>query len=182
MPDELKVKQSVIRLTVEFIIDLDVDAVVYYARPDLALGSGFGAAIATKGGPKIQEELKRIGGSETTEAVITSGGNLKAKHIIHAVGPRFQEEDLEEKLRCTTLNALRRAEENKIHRLAFPAMGAGFYGVPLEVCARVTLEAAKKYLEESRSLREVIFCLRDSREYKSFQAQMEKMQLDLPRK
>jgi O-acetyl-ADP-ribose deacetylase (regulator of RNase III) len=182
MPDEIKVNQSVIRLTTGFIVDLNVDAFVYYARPDLALGSGFGAAIATKGGQKVQEELKKIGGINTTEAVITSGGNLKAKYIIHAVGPRFQEENLEEKLQLTTLNALRRARENKIQSLAFPAMGAGFYGVPLEVCARVTLEVVKKYLEESQSLREVIFCLRDSRELKPFQERMEKMQLDLPRK
>jgi O-acetyl-ADP-ribose deacetylase (regulator of RNase III) len=182
MPDELKVNQSVIRLTTAFIIDLNVDAIVFYARPDLALGSGFGAAIATKAGTKVQEELKKIGGINPTEAVITSGGNLKVKYIVHAVGPRFQEENLEEKLRATTLNALRRAEENKIKSLAFPAMGAGFYGVPLEVCARVTLETAKKFLEDSKSLGEVIFCLRDSREYKPFQEQMKKMQLGLPEK
>jgi len=81
MPGELKANQSVVRLTTGFIVDLDVDAVVYYARPDLVLGSGFGGAIASKGGPKIQEELKKIGGINTTEAVITSGGNLKAKSI-----------------------------------------------------------------------------------------------------
>jgi O-acetyl-ADP-ribose deacetylase (regulator of RNase III) len=176
MPDELNVNQGVIRLTTGFIIDLNVDAIVYYARPDLVLGSGYGGAIATKGGPKIQEELKKIGGIHTTAAVVTSAGNLEAKYIIHAAGPRFQEENLEEKLRITTLNALRRAEENKIQSLAFPAMGAGFYGVPLEVCARVTLETVKKFLENSKSLREVIFCLRDSQEYKPFWEQMKKMQ------
>jgi O-acetyl-ADP-ribose deacetylase (regulator of RNase III) len=120
--------------------------------------------------------LKKIGGINTTEAVVTSGGNLKVKYIIHAVGPRFQEENLEDKLRTTTLNALRKAEESDIQSLALPAMGAGFYGVPLEVCARVTLEAVKKYLESSKSLREVIFCLRDSQEYKAFQEQMKKIQ------
>ena len=176
MPDELKVNQGVIRLATGFIIDLNVEAIVYYARPDLALGSGFGAAIATKGGPKVQEELKKIGGINTTEAVITSGGNLKVKYIIHAAGPRFQEENLEEKLRATTSNALRRAEESKIQSLAFPAMGAGFYGIPLEVCARVTLDTAKKFLENSKSLGAVIFCLRDSREYNPFQEQLKKMQ------
>jgi len=182
MPDELKLGQGVIRLTTGFIIDLNVDAIVFYAGSDLALGSGFGAAISAKGGPKVQEELKKIGRIEISEAAITSGGNLKAKYIIHAAGPRFQEENLEEKLRLTTLNALRRAEEINIQSLAFPAMGAGFYGVPLEVCARVTLEVARKYLEESKGLREVIFCLRDSREHKPFQEQMKKMQLDSPRK
>ena len=181
MPDELRVGQGVIRLAAGFIIDLNVDAIVFYAGPDLALGSGFGSAISTKGGPKVQEELKKIGRIETGEAVITSGGSLKAKYIIHAAGPRFQEEGLEEKLRLTTLNALRQAEEKAIQSLALPAMGAGFYGVPLEVCARVTLEVAKKHLEGATSLREVIFCLRDSREYKPFQEQMKKMQPGLTR-
>lgn len=177
MLDEVIIaNKATIRLTTGFIVDLDVEAIVYYARPDLILGSGFGGAIASKGGPKIQEELKRIGGINNTEAVITSGGNLKAKYIIHAVGPRFQEENLEEKLRLTTLNVLRRAEESSARSLAFPAMGAGFYGVPLDLCARVTLETVKKYLESSNRPQEVIFCLRDSHEYEPFQKQMKKMQ------
>jgi len=175
MADELKVNQSVIRLTKEFIIDLDVEAIVYYARPDLILGSGFGGAIATGGGPKIQEELKKFGVMNTTEAAVTSGGNLKAKYIIHAVGPRFQEERTEEKLRLTTLNVLRRAEENNIQSLAFPAMGAGFYGIPLNICAKIVLGAVKEYLEKNTKLREVLFCLRDSREYGPFQEHLKAM-------
>lgn len=175
MADELKVKQSVIRLIKGDIIDLQVEAFVYYARPDLVLGSGFGGAIAARGGPKIQEELKKIGTVHTTDAVVTSGGNLEVRYIIHAVGPRFQEENLEEKLQSTMLNALRRAEEKGIQSLAFPAMGAGFYGIPPEVCARETLRAVKKYLENPTELREIIFCLRDSRELKPFQDQIKKL-------
>jgi O-acetyl-ADP-ribose deacetylase (regulator of RNase III) len=175
MADELKVKQSVIRLIKGDIIDLQVAAFVYYARPDLVLGSGFGGAIAARGGPKIQEELKKFGMVNTTDAVVTSGGNLKAKYIIHAVGPRFQEENLEEKLRNTMFNALRKAEENQIPSLAFPAMGVGFYGIPPEVCARETLGAVKKYLENPTGLREIIFCLIDSRELKPFQDQIKKL-------
>lgn len=175
MADELKVKQSVIRLIKGDIIDLQVEAFVYYARPDLLLGSGFGGAIAARGGPKIQEELKKLGTVQTTDAVVTSGGNLEARYIIHAVGPRFQEENLEEKLRSTMLNALRRAEENGVQSLAFPAMGVGFYGIPPEVCARETLGAVKKYLENPTELREIIFCLKDSRELKPFQDQIKKL-------
>ena len=175
MADELKVNQSVIRLMKGFILDLDVEAVVYYARPDMALGSGYGGAIGTRGGPKIQEELKKFGVVNTTEAVVTSGGNLKVKYIIHAVGPRFQEERTEDKLRLTTLNVLRRAEENNVQSLAFPAMGAGFYGIPLNICAKIVLGAVKEHLEENTKLREVIFCLRDSREYSSFQEQLRAM-------
>ena len=94
---------------------------------------------------------------------------MKAKYIIHAVGPRFQEEDTEGKLRATMLNALKRAEEKQIKHVAFPPMGTGFYGVPLDLCAKVTLGAVKKYLENSTSVEEVIFCLMDAREYKPFQ-------------
>ena len=109
MPDELRVNQSLISLMKGDIVGLDVDAIVYYARPDLVLGSGFGGAIATKGGPKVQEELKKMGPVKTTEAAVTSGGNLKARYVVHAVGPRFQEEDLEDKLRDTMLNVLQKA-------------------------------------------------------------------------
>ncbi|MCX5919149.1 MAG: macro domain-containing protein [Deltaproteobacteria bacterium] len=168
MSDELRVKQGVIQLAVGDITELPVEGIVYYARPDLVLGSGFGGVITAKGGPKIQEELKKFGKANTTDVVITSAGDLKAKYILHAVGPRFQEEDLEEKLRRTMGNVLRKAEESRIQSLAFPAMGAGFYGVPLEVCARETLEAVKRHLEASAGIREVVFCLRDSHEYKKF--------------
>jgi len=168
MSDELSVKQGTIRLAMGDITELPVDGIVYYARPDLALGSGFGGVITAKGGPKIQEELKKAGKANITEVVVTSGGDLKAKSILHAVGPRFQEEDLEEKLRRTMGTVLGKAEENGIQTLAFPAMGAGFYGVPLEVCARETLGAVKKHLEANSSIREVVFCLRDSYEYKKF--------------
>jgi O-acetyl-ADP-ribose deacetylase (regulator of RNase III) len=152
-----------------------VEAIVYYARPDLQLGSGFGGVLAAKGGPKIQEELKKLGTARTTEVVATSGGTLKVKYILHAVGPRFQEEDLEEKLRATMRNVFRRAEEKQVKSLAFPAMGAGFYGIPLEVCARETLGEAKKYLEGADSAREIVFCLSERYELPPFQEQLKKM-------
>jgi len=175
MSDELRVKQGILRLEVGDITELPVEGIVYYARPDLVLGSGFGGVITAKGGPKIQEELKKFGKANTTEVVITSGGDLKAKYILHAVGPRFQEEDLEEKLRSTMGNVLRKAEESRIQSLAFPAMGVGFYAVPLEVCARETLEAVKKHLEASAGIREVVFCLRDSHEYKKFSEHLQRI-------
>lgn len=176
MQDELKIDGKKIRLTVGFIIDTkEVEAIVYYAQPDLALGSGFGSAIAAQGGPKIQEELKKISGAGVTEVVVTGGGNLAAKYILHAIGPRFQEAEMEKKLEATMMNALRKAEECKIQRVAFPAMGAGFYGIPLEVCARVTLEAVKGFIGKANSLQEVVFCLRDSREFRPFQEHLQKL-------
>ena len=173
MADELKIKDSVMRLLKGDITDLDIEAFVFYAQPNLVLGSGYGGAIAARGGPKIQEELKPLGGISTGEAVVSSAGNMKARYIIHAVGPRFQEENTEEKLRKTVLSALQRAEEKQIQRLAFPAMGAGFYGVPLDLCSRVTLGTVKEFLEKSQTIKEVVFCLRDSREYKAFLDRLE---------
>ena len=175
MTAELKVNQGIIRMVKGDITDLEIEAFVYYARPDLNLGSGFGGAISVRGGPKIQEELKKLGTVATGEAVVTSAGNLKAKFIIHAVGPRFQEENLEGKLRTTMQNVLRRADEKEIKRLGFPAMGVGFYGIPLDLCARVTLESAQKHLQGQTSLEEVVFCLGDLWEYKPFQEQLKKM-------
>jgi O-acetyl-ADP-ribose deacetylase len=106
---------------------------------------------------------------------VTGGGNLPAKYILHAVGPRFQEEKLEENLQTTILNALKKAEDYKLQKIVFPAMGAGFYGVPLETCARISLETARGFLPKASSLIEVVFCLRDSRELKPFQEQLGRM-------
>jgi len=176
MPNEFRVNGKIIRLTVGLITDLDnVDGIVYYARPDLTLGTGFGTAISAQGGPKVQLELKKTGSVTVTDVVVTGGGNLHARYIFHAVGPRFHEEGEEEKLRTTTLNVLRKAEELKIEKIAFPAMGAGFYGIPLEVCARITMETVREFVEKAETLKEVVFCLRDSRELRVFQRQMEKM-------
>jgi O-acetyl-ADP-ribose deacetylase (regulator of RNase III) len=175
MTNELKVNEKIIRLMIGFITDVvDMDGIVYYARPDLVLGSGFGTVISAQGGPKVQEELKKLGKANTTDVVVTGGGNLRAKYILHAVGPRFQEEDSEEKLGKTMLNILLKAQEHRMQKIVFPAMGAGFYGIPLEVCARVTLEAVRTFLEKAATLQEVVFCLRDSRELKVFQAHLQK--------
>lgn len=177
MPEELQLNGKIIRLMVGFITDIkNMDGLVYYARPDLKLGSGFGTAISIQGGPKVQEELKQVGGAHITDVVVTGGGNLQTRCILHAVGPQFQEEECEEKLRKTMLNTLWKAQEHKLQKIAFPAMGAGFYGIPLDVCARVTLDAVRMFFSgEAATLQEVVFCLRDSREFKVFEACLQKM-------
>jgi O-acetyl-ADP-ribose deacetylase (regulator of RNase III) len=175
MADELKTGKSKIRLEKADIADLDIEAFVYYARHDLALGSGFGTAITIRGGPTVQQELDKLGPLETTQVVASAAGEMKAKHIIHAVGPRFQEEDLPAKLRTTITNALKCAEDKGIKHIALPPMGAGFYGVPLDLSAQVTLDTVKKYLENGSSLEEVVICLLDNREYKPFAGQLAAM-------
>jgi O-acetyl-ADP-ribose deacetylase (regulator of RNase III) len=176
MSNELKVNDKTIRLMVGFITDIpDMDGLVYYARPDLTLGSGFGTAISAQGGPKVQEELKKSGSAKVTDVVVTGAGNLHFKHILHAVGPRFQEEDIEGKLKATMLNTLGKAQELKLQKIVFPAMGSGFYGIPLGASARVTLEATREFLKKAADPKEVVFCLRDNREFKVFQEHLQKM-------
>ena len=154
------------------ITTLDVDAFVFYAQPDLALGSGFGTAISSRGGPSIQKELDRLDPIDTTQVVVTGAGRLKADFIVHAVGPRFSEDDTEGKLRTTVLNSLKVADAEGVKRIALPPMGTGFYGVPLPLCARVMIDAIKGYLEGETQIEEVVLCVMDQHEYTPFQSQL----------
>jgi O-acetyl-ADP-ribose deacetylase (regulator of RNase III) len=169
---QVEVKNSRIRLIRSDITELEVDAFVFYAQPDLALGSGFGGAIAVRGGPTIQKELDGLGPVETGQVAVSGAGNLKARQIIHAVGPRFNEEDTEGKLRTTVLNSLKAAEEKGAQTVAFPPMGTGFYAVPLDLSARVMLDTIKSYLEGETGLQEVVICVVDNREFVPFEAQL----------
>ena len=169
------VKRGAISLVIDDITDIDVEGFVFYARPDLALGTGFGTAISTRGGASIQKELEEKGPLKTGEVVVTGAGKLKSRHIVHAVGPRFQEEDMDAKLRTTVLNSLKAADKARIQRLAMPAMGAGFYGVPLGDCARAMVDSIRGYLEGETGIEEVILCVLDSREYGPFEAELKKI-------
>jgi O-acetyl-ADP-ribose deacetylase (regulator of RNase III) len=172
MSENVTVGGSVIRLIQGDITDMDLEAFVYYAQTDLALGSGHGNAISTRGGPSIKKELDEIGGAALTEAVITSAGNLKAQHIVHAVGPAFQEDQINEKLKATIVNALKCADEKGIKQLAMPPMGAGFYGVPLPVCSEIMVDSIKDHLSGQTSLEEVVIVANDSRDYAPFEKKL----------
>jgi len=175
MADSIKVKNCNLRLLKGDITDLDIESFVYYAREDLALGSGFGTAISVRGGPTIQKELNEIGNIKITEAVVSSAGEMKAKYIIHANGPKFQEENLSEKLKTTIINSFKKAEEKGIKAIAFPPMGAGFYGVPLEQSAEITLNTINEYLSGDTKLDDVVVCLLDNRDYIPFEKKLSSM-------
>lgn len=123
MTDELKLNGRSLRLAKGDITDMEIESFVYYAQHDLALGSGYGTAISMRGGPSVQEEVSKLGPLETTGVVISSAGEMKAQHIVHAVGPRFQEEELEAKLETTIMNCLKAADEKGIKAIAFPRWG-----------------------------------------------------------
>jgi len=170
--DAMEIGGRTLRLIRDDITLLDVDAFVFYAQHDLALGSGFGNAISVRGGPSIKKELDEMEPVETGDVALSGAGNLKAKHILHAVGPRFNEPDTEGKLRTTLLNCLKTADEKGLKRIALPPMGTGFYAVPLELCARVMLETIKSYLEGETGIEEVVICVVDHREFAPFEARL----------
>jgi len=167
---ENKVKNSTFRLEKGDLTAMEVEAIVFYASHDLKLGSGFGSAISARGGIKIQEELKPLAPVKTCDAVVSGAGQLNSKYIIHSVGPRFQESNTEEKLKTTIQNTLKAAEEKGIKEIAFPPMGTGFYGIPLDVCSQIMIETINSKLENNTTLEKVIICVLDNREYRAFEA------------
>jgi len=167
---EKKIKDSTIRLEKGDLTAMEIEAIVFYASPDLQLGSGFGSAIAARGGPSIQEELKAFGTASVGQAVVTEAGRLNSNFIVHAVGPRFQEKDTETKLRTTMQNTIDTANKKGIKKIAFPPMGRGFYGIPLDTCAKIMVEEINSKLSNGTSLEEVVICVLDNREYEAFEA------------
>lgn len=171
---ERTVKGKTIRLIQGDLTELATDAIVNAANAQLILGAGVAGAIRTKGGPSIQEECNRIGGTTVGGAVITGAGNLKARYVIHAVGPRMGEGDENKKLENATRNSLRRATENNLSSIAFPAISTGIFGFPKDRCAQIMLGTVKGFLEnEATSLNEVIFCLWSKDDLEIFEKTLE---------
>jgi len=166
--DTISVKNSLIKIVQGDITDLDTDVIVNAANAQLILGGGVAGAIRLKGGPKIQEECNEIGGTFVGGAVITTGGNLNAKHVIHAVGPRMGEGDEDSKLTNAVLNSLKLTDEHGLKTIAFPAISTGIFGYPIEKCAKIMIFTIKKYLAGETQIKEVIFCLYTNSDYEVF--------------
>lgn len=164
---EFKVGNARIQLIRGDITEVDVDAIVNAANSTLLGGGGVDGAIHRKGGPKILEECKLIratqwpDGLPTGKAVITSGGNLKAKYVIHTVGPvwlgGFHVES--ELLKQAYRNSLKLAVQNGIKTIAFPSISTGAYGYPIEEASRVAVGSVKKFLEKEDKIKKVTFVL-----------------------
>jgi len=157
------------------ITEMDTDAIVNAANARLVLGGGVAGAIRRKGGPQIQEECDRIGGTFVGGAVLTTGGQLKARHVIHAVGPQMGEGDEDEKLRSATRNSLQVADEHGLKSIAFPAISSGIFGFPIQRCAEIMLATAVEYLRGDTGLERVVFCLFGRDSYDVFARQLRRM-------
>ena len=145
---------------------LDTDAIVNAANEHLAHGGGVAGIISRKGGPAIQREsdawVRQHGRVPTGSAAITSGGNLAARHVIHAVGPvyaRYGRSGAAPLLASATRAALKMADERGLKSVALPAISTGIFGYPMEEAAQVMLQAAIAYLKGETQLERVVFCL-----------------------
>lgn len=170
--DSVKIKNAMIKLKQGDITESETDAIVNAANSSLILGGGVAGAIRNKGGPSIQEECNKIGVSLVGTAAITGGGNLKAKHVIHAVGPRMGEGNEDIKLRNATLSSLKLMDKHKLKNITFPAISTGIFGYPIDRCAKIMLSASKEYLKGDTNISEVFFCLFTKSDYDVFKKEL----------
>ena len=171
---KFEIENRVLELLDGDLTEMDTDAIVNAANARLVLGGGVAGAIRRKGGPKIQAECDKIGGTFVGGAVITTGGNLKASHVIHAVGPRMGEGDEDQKLKNATLNSLKTADENNLKSISFPAISTGIFGFPIGRCAEIMLRTTIDYLKGQTGLQRVVFCLFGRDSYEVFANQLER--------
>ena len=157
------------------ITKLEVDAIVNAANSSLLGGGGVDGAIHRAGGPSILEECREIvarqGRCATGNAVITSGGNLPAKFVIHTVGPVWNGGNNSEVqlLENAYLNSLKLAVENGIETIAFPNISTGVYGFPKDKAAEITIQTLTKYLAENEQIRQVYFVCFDQENFELYE-------------
>jgi O-acetyl-ADP-ribose deacetylase (regulator of RNase III) len=154
------------------ITDLDVGAIVNPANDQLQLGTGVAGAIRTKGGPSIQEECNRIGGTPVGTAVMTGGGHLKARWVIHAVGPRMGEGDEDKKLAAAVRASLALADRRGVKSIALPAISTGNFGFPTDRAARIMLTETHRFLQGGTKLERVVLCLHGEEAFNVFKREL----------
>jgi O-acetyl-ADP-ribose deacetylase (regulator of RNase III) len=164
---EFQVGNARVRLVLGDITIMETDAVVNAANSSLMGGGGVDGAIHRRGGPQILEECRRLraekwpGGLPTGKAVVTSGGNLKAKYVIHTVGPVWRRGDQKEPelLAEAYCNSLSQAVSKGVTTISFPSISTGAYGYPIKKACRIALSAVKEFLEKEDKLGTVVFVL-----------------------
>ncbi|MGD1992879.1 MAG: macro domain-containing protein [Anaerolineae bacterium] len=170
----ITINQVTLELVEGDITQLDTDAIVNAANERLAHGGGVAGVIARQGGPTIQREstqwVREHGPVPTGGAAITSGGDLRARYVIHAVGPIYNATDRPaELLRSAVVSALEIADEHDLSSIALPAISTGIFGYPIAEAAEVMLRAAIDYLSGETGLERVVFCLYGQSAYDTFQ-------------
>jgi O-acetyl-ADP-ribose deacetylase (regulator of RNase III) len=164
-----KINQSTIELVQGDIVGQDVDAIVNAANSSLLGGGGVDGAIHRAAGPDLLAECRTLGRCPTGEARITRGYRLKARHVIHAVGPVYRGHAQDAELLANAYrNSLRLALEHGLKSVAFPAISTGIYGYPIGQAAPIALQTAKRYLERHPEITLARFVLWDTAALKAY--------------
>jgi O-acetyl-ADP-ribose deacetylase (regulator of RNase III) len=170
---QVQINRTTLELVQGDITEMDTDAIVNAANERLAHGGGVAGIISRRGGRDIQREsdawVRQHGPVVTGSAAITSGGELKARYVIHAVGPVYDGKPHSAELLASAVRgALQVADERGLRSIALPAISTGIFGYPMEEAAQVMLRAAIEYLEGSTVLERVVFCLYGQPAFKTF--------------
>lgn len=164
---QVTINESTLELVQGDITQQDVDAIVNAANSSLLGGGGVDGAIHRAAGPELLAECRTLGGCETGRAKITRGYRLKARYVIHAVGPVYRDGKHDEAalLASAYRTALELASQHQCASVAFPAISTGAYGYPMEQAARIALRTIIDYLEQHPEIKLVRFVLYDARAY-----------------
>jgi O-acetyl-ADP-ribose deacetylase (regulator of RNase III) len=149
----------------------ETEAIVNAANSRLAGGGGVDGAIHRAGGPAIMEECRQIGGCPTGQAVITAGGNLKARYVIHTVGPIYRDGNRgeEKQLSSAYRESLKLAQKRGIRSLSFPSLSTGAYGYPLDEAAAIALKTVVEFIKENPVFDRVGFILFGRPSYQAYE-------------
>jgi O-acetyl-ADP-ribose deacetylase (regulator of RNase III) len=171
------IHQSTLEVVQGDITQQDIEAAGNAANSALAGGGGVDGAIHRAGGPVIMAELKsKYKGCPTGSAVITTGGNLKVKYVIHAVGPRYSGSPKDSELLSGAYRkSLELCTQNKISSIAFPSISTGIYGYPVEEASQIALKTVMDYLKNHPEVKLVRFVLFDSHTYRVYEETLKKL-------
>jgi O-acetyl-ADP-ribose deacetylase len=174
---EATINQTKIVLTCGDITAETTDAIVNAANTRLAGGAGVDGAIHRAGGPAIMEECRKIGGCPTGQAVITTGGNLKAKYVIHTVGPVYRGGSKNEAnlLQSAYRESLRIALKNDLQSISFPAISTGVYGYPIDEAARLALQTCIEFACKNTDIKLIRHILFNQLTYEIFSFEFKKL-------
>lgn len=169
--------QTLIELACGDITQENTDAIVNAANSRLAGGAGVDGAIHHAGGPAIMAECRKIGGCPTGQAVITTGGSLQARHVIHTVGPIYRGGGQGEAglLVSAYQNSLKLAVKNGLHSISFPAISCGVYGYPIHEAAHFALKTCVEFARGNAVIQRIRHVLFDQRTFDIFAQEFRKL-------
>jgi O-acetyl-ADP-ribose deacetylase (regulator of RNase III) len=168
---DYKVKNSFIKLIQGDITQQTTQAIVNAANQTLLGGGGVDGAIHSAGGPAILAECRKLNGCETGDAKITTGGNLKARYVIHTVGPvwhggKSKEDTL---LKSAYQRSLETAEENQVVSVSFPSISTGVYRFPIDRASKIAIGTVVDFLKGDTGIKEVDFVLFSAGDFKTYE-------------